>query len=177
MRIFRPLLQRGQQTFRTRFFFFVGIIVKSIKSKGGPENLSLTVRQRAAYFTANRVFIISLIIVTRMQLVFHELVVPYSSYNAIKSTPPSSCLKSALFVSLIPIMLLSSTSLAGLTLLPAFPTVPYAAQVEIQNSNGISWYDKALAINQNNIPALVQRGTDLVNQGKYELAIVSLDKH
>lgn len=111
-----------------------------------------------------------------MQLVLHELVVPCSSYNTIKSTPPTSCLKSILFVSIIPIMLLFTSTLAGLTLLPDFRTVTYATQVEIQNSNEISWYDKALAINQNNVPALVQRGTDLVNQGKYEEAIMLLDK-
>lgn len=33
-----------------------------------------------------------------------------------------------------------------------------------------------LAINQNNVPASVQRGTDIVNQGKYEEAIILLDK-
>ena len=36
------------------------------------------------------------------------------------------------------------------------------------------WYDKALAVNQNNVPALVEKGTDLVSQGKGEQAITWL---
>ena len=38
------------------------------------------------------------------------------------------------------------------------------------------WYDKALSINQNNVPALVQKGTELVNQGEGEQAVAWLDK-
>jgi len=51
----------------------------------------------------------------------------------------------------------------------------YASAVESQDSK-INWYDKALSINQNNVPALVQKGTDLVGQGKGEEAITWLDK-
>ena len=45
-----------------------------------------------------------------------------------------------------------------------------------KHDNGINWYDKALSVNQNNVPALVQKGTDLVNQGNPEQAITWLDK-
>ena len=51
----------------------------------------------------------------------------------------------------------------------------YASVVEFPNSK-ITWYDKALAVNQNNVPASVQKGTDLVNQGNGEQAITWLDK-
>jgi tetratricopeptide (TPR) repeat protein len=51
----------------------------------------------------------------------------------------------------------------------------HASMVESPDSK-INWYDKALAVNQNNVPALVQKGTDLVGQGKAEEAITWLDK-
>lgn len=51
----------------------------------------------------------------------------------------------------------------------------HASVVESTNPT-INWYDKALAVNQNNVPALVQKGTDLVGQGKGEQAITWLDK-
>lgn len=51
----------------------------------------------------------------------------------------------------------------------------YASVVESQDSK-INWYDKALAVNQNNVPALVEKGTDLVAQGKGDEAITWLDK-
>ena len=51
----------------------------------------------------------------------------------------------------------------------------HASVVESPNSK-INWYDKALVVNQNNVPALVQKGTDLVGQGKGEQAITWLDK-
>jgi tetratricopeptide (TPR) repeat protein len=55
-------------------------------------------------------------------------------------------------------------------------TVPvYASVVESLNTKD-NWYDKALAVNQNNVPALVQKGTDLVSEGKGEQAIAWLDK-
>lgn len=51
----------------------------------------------------------------------------------------------------------------------------YATVMESQDSK-INWYDKALAVNQNNVPALVQKGTDLVTQGRNDEAITWLDK-
>jgi tetratricopeptide (TPR) repeat protein len=51
----------------------------------------------------------------------------------------------------------------------------HASVVESPNSK-TNWYDKALAVNQNNVPALVQKGTDLVGQGMGEQAITWLDK-
>jgi tetratricopeptide (TPR) repeat protein len=51
----------------------------------------------------------------------------------------------------------------------------HATAVGIQDSK-INWYDKALSVNQNNVPALVQKGTDLVAQGKSEEAVTWLDK-
>jgi len=38
------------------------------------------------------------------------------------------------------------------------------------------WYDKALSVNQNNLPALVEKGSDLVAKGDAEQAITWLDK-
>lgn len=51
----------------------------------------------------------------------------------------------------------------------------HASVIEFPNSK-INWYDKALAVNQNNVPALVEKGTELVGQGKGEEAITWLDK-
>ena len=51
----------------------------------------------------------------------------------------------------------------------------YASVVESQGPK-TNWYDKALSVNQNNVPALVQKGTDLVSQGKGGEAITWLDK-
>jgi tetratricopeptide (TPR) repeat protein len=56
-----------------------------------------------------------------------------------------------------------------------FPSIAFASPVE-SPYNGINWYDKALSVNQNNVPALVQKGTDLVSQGDAEQAITWLDK-
>ena len=51
----------------------------------------------------------------------------------------------------------------------------YASVMESQDSK-INWYDKALVVNQNNVPALVQKGTELVAQGRNDEAITWLDK-
>ena len=76
----------------------------------------------------------------------------------------------AVIVALIPVLLLS------LVALPA-SSLPYAySQAELKDSKGIIWYDKALALNQNNVPALVQKGTALVNEGNGYQAITWLDK-
>jgi tetratricopeptide (TPR) repeat protein len=53
--------------------------------------------------------------------------------------------------------------------------IAYAFAPDSSNQ-GINWYDKALSVNQNNVPALVQKGTDLVSQGYPQQAIVWLDK-
>ena len=70
-------------------------------------------------------------------------------------------------LALVPIMLLSlSTVLGSLVSLPGIPKAVYGSQIEILNSKDIKWYDKALVINQNNVPALAEKGIDLVNEGK-----------
>lgn len=73
-------------------------------------------------------------------------------------------------------IILAITTIAwSLLSLPGYPTVAYASVVEFPNSK-TTWYDKALAVNQNNVPALVHKGTDLVSQGNGEQAITWLDK-
>lgn len=61
-------------------------------------------------------------------------------------------------------------TMASLQVLPV-----HASVVESLNSKS-NWYDNALAVNQNNVPALVHKGTDLVGQGEGEQAIPWLDK-
>jgi tetratricopeptide (TPR) repeat protein len=51
----------------------------------------------------------------------------------------------------------------------------YASEGDSQDLK-INWYDKALSVNQNNVPALVQKGTELLSQGKGEEAITWLDR-
>jgi tetratricopeptide (TPR) repeat protein len=51
----------------------------------------------------------------------------------------------------------------------------YAAPDEFADSK-INWYDKALSFNQNNVPALVEKGTELVATGNPEQAITWLDR-
>ena len=51
----------------------------------------------------------------------------------------------------------------------------YATVLESQDPK-INWYDKALTVNQNNVPALVEKGTDLVAQGRGDEAITWLDR-
>jgi tetratricopeptide (TPR) repeat protein len=65
----------------------------------------------------------------------------------------------------IPILTFSLISILG------YPAHAFASESELSN-----WYDKALSINQNNVPALVQKGTELVNQGDGAQAITWLDK-
>jgi len=94
--------------------------------------------------------------------------------NMIKKVEQNVGMKStfsiAIIVTLIPVLLLSLLSLPGSFL-------PFAFSLsEIQDSKGINWYDKALAVNQNNVPALVEKGTDLVNEGNGEQAITWLNK-
>lgn len=79
------------------------------------------------------------------------------------------------------IVLLTSIVLAISTIggswlsLSGYSLEVYASVVEFPNSK-IMWYDKALAVNQNNVPALVEKGTDLVSQGQGEQAITWLNK-
>jgi tetratricopeptide (TPR) repeat protein len=89
----------------------------------------------------------------------------------------NSCIKNGISVSLIPIVLLSLSTIVGILIsVLSFPTAAYASQVEMIYSKYVAWYDKALAVNQNNVPALVQKGTELVNDGKAQQAIVWLNK-
>ncbi|HEY7227568.1 MAG TPA: tetratricopeptide repeat protein [Nitrososphaeraceae archaeon] len=85
--------------------------------------------------------------------------------------------RNGISIFLAPILVLSLTTIVStLTSLPSFLTVVYASQVEIMYPKDITWYDKALTVNQNNVPALVQKGTDLVNEDKAQQAIIWLDK-
>jgi tetratricopeptide (TPR) repeat protein len=94
----------------------------------------------------------------------------------VKNKKQNTYTKNTVVISLVPIMLLSLSTLVGSLLsFHGFPTVVYGYQ-EVGNSREFTWYDKALAINQNNVPALVQKGTDLVNAGEGQQAIIWLDK-
>jgi tetratricopeptide (TPR) repeat protein len=96
--------------------------------------------------------------------------------NMVKNKNQNIYTKNTVIVSLVPIMLLSLLTMVGSLLsLPGFPPVVYGSQ-EVGNSREFTWYDRALAINQNNVPALVQKGTDLVNAGEGQQAIIWLDK-
>ena len=63
-------------------------------------------------------------------------------------------------------------SLILVTSHPAFA----ASALDPSDSILAKWYDKALSVNQNNLPALVEKGTDLVTQGDGEQALTWLDK-
>jgi tetratricopeptide (TPR) repeat protein len=73
----------------------------------------------------------------------------------------------ALFAVSLSVIMIVASSNAGLSVAFASPAI---------SDNGINWYDKALSVNQNNVPALVQKGTDLVTKGNAEQAITWLDK-
>lgn len=75
----------------------------------------------------------------------------------------------------VSIVLALSTIGGSLLSLSGYSLEAYASVVEFPNSK-ITWYDKALSVNQNNVPALVEKGTDLVSQGNGEQAITWLDK-
>ena len=72
-------------------------------------------------------------------------------------------------VILLPIFVFS------LILLTSHPTFA-ASELDPSASMLANWYDKALSVNQNNVPALVEKGTDLVTMGDGEHAITWLDK-
>jgi tetratricopeptide (TPR) repeat protein len=89
----------------------------------------------------------------------------------------NSCKQKGIRVSIVPILLLSVGTIMGMVIaLPSYPTAAYASKVENMYYKDVEWYDKALAVNQNNVPALVQKGTELVNDGKDQQAIVWLNK-
>jgi tetratricopeptide (TPR) repeat protein len=95
--------------------------------------------------------------------------------NMVKNKNQNIYPKNTVIVSLVPIMLLSLSAIVGSLLShPGFSPVVYGFQVG--NSREFTWYDRALAINQNNVPALVQKGTDLVSAGESQQAIIWLDK-
>src|SRR5512132_3089533 len=96
--------------------------------------------------------------------------------NMVKIKKQNTYTRNTVVISLVPIMLLSLSTLVGSLLsFHGFPTVVYGYQ-EVGNSKEFTWYDKSIAINQNNVPALVQKGTDLVNAGEGQQAIIWLDK-
>jgi tetratricopeptide (TPR) repeat protein len=96
--------------------------------------------------------------------------------NMFKNKNQNIYIKNTVIASLVPIMLLSmSTTVGSLLSLPGFPSIVYGYQ-EVGNSREVTWYDRALSINQNNVPALVQKGTYLVNAGQGQQAIIWLDK-
>jgi len=69
------------------------------------------------------------------------------------------------FAILLPIFVLSLISVLG------YPEYAFGSEFELSN-----WYDKALSVNQNNVPALVEKGTELVSKGSPQQAITWLDK-
>jgi tetratricopeptide (TPR) repeat protein len=72
-------------------------------------------------------------------------------------------------------IVLSISTIGGLLSLSGYSLEVYASVVEFPISE-ITWYDKALEVNPNNVPALVEKGTDLVSQDKGAEAITWLDK-
>jgi len=75
-------------------------------------------------------------------------------------------------VSLDKVLVLSLPIIAlSLVSVLSYSTPAFASEFELAN-----WYDKALSINQNNVPALVQKGTELLNHGDGPQAITWLDK-
>ena len=63
----------------------------------------------------------------------------------------------------------------SLILVTSHPTFA-ASELDPSDSILANWYEKALSVNQNNVPALVEKGTDLVTNGDGEQAITWLDK-
>ena len=63
----------------------------------------------------------------------------------------------------------------SLILVTSHPTFA-ASGLDPSDSILANWYEKALSVNQNNVPALVEKGTDLVAKGDGEQAITWLDK-
>ena len=87
------------------------------------------------------------------------------------------CTQDGIRVNIAPIALLSVATIMGMLIaLPSVHTGAYASQVENVYAKDVAWYDKALVVNENNVPALVQKGTELVNDGKNQQAIVWLNK-
>jgi tetratricopeptide (TPR) repeat protein len=83
----------------------------------------------------------------------------------IYSGRPNKLAKFVVLVIALPIFVFTFISVLG------YPPHAYGSEFELSN-----WYDKALSVNQNNVPALVQKGTVLVNQGDGEQAVTWLDK-
>jgi len=74
------------------------------------------------------------------------------------------------------ILVSAIVAMATLAMVWSLQVLPvHASVIETPNSK-INWYDKALTVNQNNVPALVEKGIELVSQGKDEQAIIWLDK-
>lgn len=81
--------------------------------------------------------------------------------------PSKSSTKIKIFVS----ALFAFAMMSGFSLqIPVFGTAG-----EFPNSE-INWYDKALTVNKNNVPALVEKGTELVATGNSAQALTWLDR-
>ena len=74
------------------------------------------------------------------------------------------------------ILVSALVTLALLSTVGSLQVYPVHASVVESLNSKINWYDNALAVNQNNVPALVQKGTDLVSQGNAVQSITWLDK-
>lgn len=74
------------------------------------------------------------------------------------------------------IFVLAFGILASLAIVMSLQTFSVYASVVESEDHDLNWYDKALSVNQNNVPALVQKGTELVAQGKDQEAITWLNK-
>lgn len=109
-------------------------------------------------FTSNSLLMVLGITCVIMRLVASKKWLNLVNHKNQNPNTTTSWLKSALNLALIPIVLLSSSALSGLTFLPVLRNVGYASKAQIQiQEKTINWYYKALEINQNKVPALVQR--------------------
>lgn len=74
------------------------------------------------------------------------------------------------------ILLAALVSLILLATVGYLQVLPVNASVVESLKTRTNWYDNALAVNQNNVPALVEKGTDLVATGNPEQALTWLNR-
>lgn len=99
-----------------------------------------------------------------------------SEINMIYYKREKSIIMNIIFAYSIPVWLIALLAMVGfLTTFQYLLTFAYSME-DLVNHNGIAWYDKALAMNHDNVPALVEKGTYLVNSGRSQQAIAYLDK-
>ena len=72
-------------------------------------------------------------------------------------------------------VLVSALFTLAITLGVSLQMPAFATAGEFPNSE-LNWYDKALAVNKNNVPALVEKGTELVATGNSAQALTWLDR-